>query len=130
LYGCVIGKGSWVSCHRIGLVLGGSKLFIYCHRYWSACGSWCASSITVTLFLGLRKPRLPTLMDPPDGIAPVEQDVDTDMDSGPGSPAPSLYSFHSSVDGRVMVTLLLSRLMLCLPSDSACSSCVICMGAS
>jgi hypothetical protein len=36
------------------------------------------------------------------GIAPFEQDLDEEM-GAPGSPAPSLYSFHSSLDGRVMV---------------------------
>lgn len=58
-------------------------------------------------------------MDLPDGIAQVGQDVDADMDSGRGSPAPSLYSFHSSVDGRVMVTSLLPRLLPWPPSDPA-----------
>ena len=48
-------------------------------------------------------------MDLQDNHAPLEhwQDlpVDEETESGPGSPAPSFYSFHSSLDGRVMVRL-------------------------
>ncbi|KAF8512272.1 S-adenosyl-L-methionine-dependent methyltransferase [Gautieria morchelliformis] len=50
------------------------------------------------------------------GISPmnnqggIAQDLDEEMPT-PGSPAPSLYSFHSSLDGRVMLRNLHGRIL-------------------
>lgn len=67
-------------------------------------------------------------MEALDDHAPLEQDLDADMSSGRGSPAPSLYSFHSSLDGRVMVRPYCCK--DCFPFDLAWISCVTCMVAS